>query len=52
MLCRLERMKHAEIAREMGISVSSVEKHLLRAMTHLARHAEAPQRAASQRNSN
>jgi RNA polymerase sigma-70 factor (ECF subfamily) len=52
MLCRLERMKHAEIAREMGISVSSVEKHLLRAMTHLARHAEAPPRAASQRNSN
>lgn len=37
MLCRLERMKHAEIAREMGISVSSVEKHLVRAMTHLTR---------------
>jgi RNA polymerase sigma-70 factor (ECF subfamily) len=42
MLCRLEQMKHAEIAREMGISVSSVEKHLVRAMTHLARRADGP----------
>jgi RNA polymerase sigma-70 factor (ECF subfamily) len=47
MLCRLEQMKHAEIAREMGISVSSVEKHLVRAMMHLARHSKASDAAAS-----
>ncbi len=47
MLCRLEQMKHAEIAREMGISVSSVEKHLVRARTHLARHADGAGPSAS-----
>jgi RNA polymerase sigma-70 factor (ECF subfamily) len=41
-LCRLEQMKQAEIATAMGISVSSVEKHLVRALAHLARHADAP----------
>jgi len=48
MLCRLEQMKHAEIARAMGISVSAVEKHLVRARMHLTRHAERPARAAVQ----
>lgn len=41
-LCRLEQMKQAEIASAMGISVSSVEKHLVRALAHLARRVEAP----------
>lgn len=36
-LCRLEQMKQKDIARVMGISVSSVEKHLVRAVAHLAR---------------
>jgi RNA polymerase sigma-70 factor (ECF subfamily) len=35
-LCRLEQMKQAEVARTMGISVSSVEKHLVRGLAHLA----------------
>jgi RNA polymerase sigma factor (sigma-70 family) len=47
MLCRLEKMKHAEIAREMGISVSAVEKHLVRAMVHLTRQAERPAATAT-----
>ena len=36
-LCRLEQMKQADIAQTLGISVSSVEKHLVRALTHLTR---------------
>jgi RNA polymerase sigma-70 factor (ECF subfamily) len=36
-LCRIEQMKQSDIAREMGISVSAVEKHLVRAADHLAR---------------
>lgn len=36
-LVRLERMRHAEVARRLGVSVSAVEKHLLRASVHLAR---------------
>jgi RNA polymerase sigma-70 factor (ECF subfamily) len=35
--CRIEQMKQSDIAREMGISVSAVEKHLVRATDHLAR---------------
>jgi RNA polymerase sigma-70 factor (ECF subfamily) len=35
-LCRVEQMKQSEIARAMGISVSSVEKHLVRGLAHLA----------------
>ncbi len=45
-LCRLEQMKQAEIATAMGISVSSVEKHLVRALAHLARHVDAPRASA------
>jgi RNA polymerase sigma factor (sigma-70 family) len=39
-LCRVEQMKQREIAKAMGISVSAVEKHLARALSHLARHAD------------
>lgn len=35
-LARLEQMRHAEIARRLGISVSTVEKHVVRALAHLA----------------
>ncbi|MGO4409718.1 MULTISPECIES: RNA polymerase sigma factor [unclassified Brevundimonas] len=35
-LARLERMRHAEIARRLGISVSAVEKHLVRGLARLA----------------
>jgi RNA polymerase sigma-70 factor (ECF subfamily) len=38
--CRIDHSKQADIARSMGISVSSVEKHLMRALSHLAKHAE------------
>jgi RNA polymerase sigma-70 factor (ECF subfamily) len=48
MRCRFEEMKHAEIARELGISVSSVEKHLVRAMTHLGRLSQEPKAPATQ----
>jgi len=37
MLARLERMRHAEIARRLGISVSAVEKHLVKGLAHLAK---------------
>jgi RNA polymerase sigma-70 factor (ECF subfamily) len=40
MLIRLERMKQAEIADMLGISVSAVEKHLAKALAHLARYVE------------
>jgi len=36
-LFRLERMKHGEIARMLGITVSAVEKHVSKAAAHLAR---------------
>lgn len=36
-LQRLEGMKNKEIARELGISVSAVEKHMVRALTHIAK---------------
>jgi RNA polymerase sigma factor (sigma-70 family) len=38
-LDRLERLKHVEIARLFGISVSAVEKHVAKALAHLARRA-------------
>lgn len=34
-LARLERMRQAEIARRLGISVSAVEKHLVRGLARL-----------------
>jgi RNA polymerase sigma-70 factor (ECF subfamily) len=34
-LHRFEGMKQAEIARRLGISVSAVEKHIVRALTHV-----------------
>jgi RNA polymerase sigma factor (sigma-70 family) len=36
-LSRLEQMKYAEIASMLGISVSAVEKHMIKALAHLAR---------------
>lgn len=35
LLARLEGLRHAEIARRLGISVSAVEKHVLKAVAHL-----------------
>lgn len=35
-LKRLEGMRHRDIAARLGISVSAVEKHMLRAVQHLA----------------
>lgn len=35
-LARLEHMRHAEIARRLGISVSAVEKHLVKGLKRLA----------------
>jgi RNA polymerase sigma factor (sigma-70 family) len=37
-LSRLEQMKYAQIAEMYGISVSAVEKHMIKALAHLARH--------------
>jgi len=34
-LRRLEGMRYADVARRLGISVSAVEKHMLRAVAHL-----------------
>jgi RNA polymerase sigma factor (sigma-70 family) len=39
LLFRLEQMKHGQIAEMFGISVSAVEKHVSKAVAHLARHA-------------
>ncbi len=36
-LQRFEGRKNKEIARELGISVSAVEKHMVRALAHIAR---------------
>jgi RNA polymerase sigma-70 factor (ECF subfamily) len=41
LLFRLEGMKQAEIARLYGVSVSAVQKHLLKAVLHLGAWAEA-----------
>lgn len=43
-LCRLEKMKQAEIAQLMGISVSSVGQHLARALAHLAHRTDPDER--------
>jgi RNA polymerase sigma-70 factor (ECF subfamily) len=39
MLIRLEQMKYAEAAQMLGVSVSTVEKELIKALAHLARRA-------------
>lgn len=41
-LCRLEGMRYAEIATRFGISVSAVQKHMLRAIETLMLHGEDP----------
>ncbi len=38
-LQRYEELSYAEIARRQGISVSAVEKHMMKAIAHLARRA-------------
>jgi RNA polymerase sigma-70 factor (ECF subfamily) len=35
-LHRFEGLKHAEIARRLGVSVSAVEKHVMRALKHVS----------------
>jgi RNA polymerase sigma factor (sigma-70 family) len=37
LLVRLERMKQAEVAQLLGVSISTVEKELVKALAHLAR---------------
>ena len=37
MLARMEGLKHPEIARRLGVSVSSVEKYVIKATVHLAK---------------
>ncbi len=39
-LRRLEGYRHAEIARHLGISISAVEKHMVRAVRHLSAEME------------
>jgi len=39
LLKRLEGLRHQAIATQLGISVSAVEKHVVRAMEHLMAHA-------------
>jgi RNA polymerase sigma factor (sigma-70 family) len=41
-LARLEHMRHAEIAQRLGISVSAVEKHVVKAMAHLIERVRRP----------
>jgi len=37
MMCRIDGMSHAQVAQELGISVKTVEFHMGKALTHLAR---------------
>jgi RNA polymerase sigma-70 factor (ECF subfamily) len=39
-LRRIEGYRHAQIAQHLGISVSAVEKHMVRAIGHLSREVE------------
>ena len=41
-LYRLEKMRHKEIAALLGLSVSAVEKHVIRAIAHLAERCGKP----------
>jgi len=34
-LCRIDGMKYAEVARRLGVSVSAIEKHMMKAIAHL-----------------
>lgn len=43
LLVRLERMKQAEVARMLGVSISTVEKELAKALAHLARCCKQPE---------
>lgn len=38
LLCRVEGMRYKDIAARLGVSVSSVEKHMMKAIAHLAEH--------------
>jgi RNA polymerase sigma factor (sigma-70 family) len=42
-LFRIEGMSHSEIAGRLGISVRSSERHVMKAMEHLARHLGVPE---------
>jgi RNA polymerase sigma factor (sigma-70 family) len=35
-LCRIEGMKYSDAARRLGVSVSAIEKHMMKAIAHLA----------------
>ena len=35
-LCRIEGLRHKRIAHRLGISVSAIEKHMIKAIAHLA----------------
>ena len=37
-LCRVEGLRQKAVARRLGVSVSAVEKHMIRAIAHLASH--------------
>lgn len=41
-LYRFEGLRHPEIASRLGVSVSAVEKHVMRALTHLKQRLEEP----------
>ena len=41
-LSRYEELSYPEIARRLGVSVSAVEKHMMRALAHLARRRREP----------
>lgn len=43
-LARLEGCQYDEVARRTGVSVSAVEKHMVKALAHLARRLKRPQR--------
>ncbi len=40
LLCRVEGLRQKGVAQKLGVSVSSVEKHMIRAIAHLARRLE------------
>ncbi|MGH1559779.1 RNA polymerase sigma factor [Caulobacter segnis] len=39
---RIDGLRHQAIATQLGLSVSAVEKHMVRAIEHLMAHAETP----------